>query len=66
MVDTTDVINRLINCSLSLCKLKRLTTWLVRFKKFLENKFRHSRYKFDSAHTADELNVAEKALIRYV
>ena len=66
MVDTTDVINRLIKSSSSLCKLKRLTSWLLRFKKFLVSKFRHSRFKYDSALTVDELNAAEKALIRYV
>ena len=63
MVDTADMINRLINRSSSLYKLKRLTSWLLRFKNFLVSKFRHSRFRFDSALTVDELNAAERALI---
>ena len=66
MVDTADVINCLINRSSSLHKLKRLTSWLLRFKNFLVSKVRHSRFRFDSALTVDELNAAERALIRYV
>ena len=65
MVDTTDVINCLINRSLSLYKLKRLTSWLLQFKNFLVSKFRHSRFRFDSTLTIDELNDTERALIRY-
>ena len=66
MVDTTDVINCLINHSSSLYKLKRLMSWLLRFKNFLISKVRHSRFRFDSELTVDELNAAERALIRYV
>ena len=66
MVDTTDVINRLINCSLSLYKLKRLISWLFWFKNFLVSKSRHSRFKFDFALIVHKLNAAEIALIRYV
>ena len=66
MIDTTDVINRLINCSSSLYKLKRLISWLLRFKKIFVSKFRHFCFRFGSAFTVDELNAAEKALIRYV